>query len=192
MLWDGRAFYIGAELQEPHLWGTLIRHDAVIFHDNDFEVFIHPDGDGREYYELELNALNTTWDLLLPRPYRDGGKADNSWEIRGLKTAVRVYGTLNDPRDTDRGWTIEIALPWEALGEFAHRPAPPRDGDAWRVNFSRVEWRTDVVDGKYVKRPGLKEDNWVWSPQGAINMHMPEKWGFFEFRAGQAGARRKR
>ena len=37
----------------------LTKHDAVIFHDNDFEVFIDPDGDNHEYYELELNALNT-------------------------------------------------------------------------------------------------------------------------------------
>src|SRR3954447_11867464 len=45
MLWDDTHFYVGAELQEPHVWATLTKHDAVIFHDNDFEVFIDPDGD---------------------------------------------------------------------------------------------------------------------------------------------------
>src|SRR5690348_2715078 len=29
MLWDDRYFYIGAELEEPHVWGTLTRHDSV-------------------------------------------------------------------------------------------------------------------------------------------------------------------
>ena len=86
MLWDDAYFYIGAELEEPHVWATLTEHDSVIFHDNDFEVFIDPDGDNHEYYEFEINALGTYWDLLLPKPYRDGGKADNSWEIPGLKT----------------------------------------------------------------------------------------------------------
>ncbi len=63
MLWDQTYFYIGAELTEPHLWATLKEHDSVIFRDNDFEVFIDPNGDNHEYYELEINALGTTWDL---------------------------------------------------------------------------------------------------------------------------------
>jgi hypothetical protein len=46
-------------------------------------VFIDPNGDNHEYYELEINALNTTWDLLLPKPYKDDGKAVNGWENRG-------------------------------------------------------------------------------------------------------------
>ena len=61
------------------------------------------------------------------------------------------------------------------------------------MNFSRVEWQVDVRDGKYVKRrdtrPGnlLAENNWVWSPQGAIDMHMPERWGFVQFSGLPAG-----
>ncbi len=181
MLWDDEHFYIAAEMQEPHVWGTLVKHDSVIFHDNDFEVFIDPNGDNHEYYELELNALNTTWDLFLPRPYKDGGKADNGWEIPGLRTAVHVDGSLNDPSDEDRGWSVEIAIPWRVLREFARRPTPPRDGDRWRVNFSRVEWQHEINDGKYQKVPETREDNWVWSPQGIIDMHRPERWGYVQF-----------
>lgn len=180
MLWDDDYFYIAAELEEPHVWGTLTEHDAVIFHDNDFEVFLNPSGDTLNYFEFEMNALNTGWDLFLPKPYKKRGKADNSWEIPGLKTAVHIDGTLNNPRDTDRGWTLEIAFPWKA---FASR-APvrrPLAGESWRVNFSRVEWRIDIRDGRYQKTPGFREDNWVWSPQGLIDMHVPEKWGYVRF-----------
>jgi len=183
MLWDDEFFYIGAELEEPHLWATLTEHDSVIFHDNDFEVFLDPDGDTHLYGELELNALNTVWDLLLVKPYREGGPAINGWDIKGLRTAVHLDGTLNDPTDTDRGWSVEIGIPWPAIAEISRVPCPPRPGDVWRINFSRVQWVLDVVDGKYVKRPGLKEDNWVWSPQGVIDMHQPEHWGELEFLA---------
>ena len=181
MLWDDEYFYVAAELEEPHVWATLTQHDAVIFNDPDFEVFMDPDGDSHEYYEFEINALNTRWDLRLKQPYKDGGPALNEWAIPGLKTAVHVKGTLNPPADTDEGWMVEIAFPWSALAEFAGRKTPPAEGDQWRVNFSRVEWLTDIVDGKYRKRPGTKEDNWVWSPQGIIDMHRPEKWGYVQF-----------
>jgi hypothetical protein len=181
MLWDDRYLYIAAEMEEPHVWATLTRHDSVIFHDNDFEVFLDPDGDSHLYAELEINAHNTTWDLLLSRPYKDGGKAIDAWEVPGLRTAVHVNGTLNDPRDTDRGWSVEIAWPWKSLAEISYVPVPPRDGDQWRINFSRVEWRHEVLDGKYRKRPKQAEDNWVWSAQGVVDMHRPERWGVLQF-----------
>ncbi len=188
MLWDNDYLYIGAELEEPHVWATLTEHDSVIFHDNDFEVFLDPDGDTLNYYELEINALGTTWDLLLNKPYRVGGKADNSWEMVGLKSAVAIAGTLNKSADTDQGWTVELALPWKALAQYSKQPLPPRNGDEMRLNFSRVEWQTEIVDGHYSKLPGLKEANWVWSPQGAINMHIPERWGSVRFMKKSQGA----
>jgi hypothetical protein len=181
MLWDDVYLYVGAQLDEPHVWGTLTKRDVVIFQDNDFEVFIDPDGDNHDYYELEVNALNTVWDLLMKKPYRDGGLAVTQWDITGLKTAVHVNGTLNDPSDVDKGWSVEIAMPWSSLAEFAHHPSPPREGDQWRMNLRRVEWTHEIIDGKYRKIQEMAEDNWVWSPQGVINMHAPEHWGYVQF-----------
>lgn len=181
LLWDDDYLYIGAEMEEPHVWGTLTEHDSVIFQDNDFEIFLDPDGDNHSYFEIEINALNTVWDLRLVKPYRDGGPALDEWEIPGLKTAVSIDGTLNDPSDKDRGWSVELAIPWSAMAEHAGRRVPPTDGEQWRVNFSRVEWDVDIRDGGYHKIPNRPEHNWVWSPQGAIDMHRPERWGFVQF-----------
>jgi Carbohydrate family 9 binding domain-like len=187
MLWDDNYFYVAALLEEPHVWGTLTKHDSVVFQDNDFEIFIDPDGDNHEYYEIEINALNIEWDLFLKTPYRDGGPAINEWEIPGLKTAVHIEGTLNDPNDTDKSWSVEFAIPWKVLAEYSHRPTPPRNGDQWRVNFSRVEWRHEIVDGQYRKVPKTPEDNWVWSPQRVIDMHRPERWGYVQFSTARPG-----
>lgn len=184
MTWDDSCFYIGAELREPDVHGTLTKRDTVIFYDNDFEVFIDPNGDNLEYYEFEMNALNTVWDLFLPIPYKDGGRPMDSWDIAGLRTAVVVHGTLNQPADRDSGWTVEIAMPWRSLAAYAHKPVPPGEGDRWRVNFSRVEWEYQVDDGIYRKSPGNREDNWVWSPQWVVDMHRPEMWGYVEFTSG--------
>jgi hypothetical protein len=194
MLWDDAGFYVAAEMEEPDVWATLTERDSVIFRDNDFEIFIDPDGDTHAYYELEVNAYGTPWDLLLIKPYRDGGPAITAWDIAGLKVGVDVRGTLNKPGNRDEGWSVEIAMPWKSLSEAAADRKPPQSGDRWRVNFSRVEWDVDVTKGGYAKRlkPGTKEPlpehNWVWSPQGAVNMHMPERWGYVQFSSERAGS----
>lgn len=192
MLWDDDHVYILAVLEEPDIWATVTQRDAVIFHDNDFEVFIDPDADTHNYYEIEMNALNTVWDLLLARPYRDGVRPLTSWNLVGLQTAVSLQGTLNNPDDNDTSWTIEISIPFRGLAEYGGG-GRPLNGDQWRLDFSRVEWKIKSVQGKYVKetdpatgRP-FREDNWVWSPIGAIDMHRPERWGFVQFSDTLAG-----
>ena len=193
LLWDSTHLYIGAELEEPDVWANLTARDSVIFQDNDFEVFLDTRGDTHNYYELEVNALGTEWDLLLVRPYRDGGPAIHAWDIRGLRTGIAIDGTINRPGDKDRGWTVELALPLEILKEAADGKKPPEPGDQWRLNFSRVEHRVEVRGGKYIKTADpatgkpLPEDNWTWAPQGVINIHYPEMWGWLQFSGRNAG-----
>lgn len=181
MLWDDENLYIAAEMEEPRVWATLTERDSVIFHDNDIEVFLNPTRDRLRYYEFEMNALNTVWDLFLSRPYRDGGSADNSWDIGGLRTGVHVHGRLNDPSGESRGWSVEIVMPWAAFDRHPGGGVAPAPGETWKVNFSRVEWDLEVVDGAYRKIPGHPEHNWVWSPMGLIDMHLPERWGIVRF-----------
>ena len=193
MLWDDEYLYFAAELEEPHIWATYTERESVIFHENDFEVFIDPDGDSHHYYEYEINALGTDWDLMLVKPYRDGAPAMNSWNINGLKKAVHLYGTINQPDDKDQKWTVELAFPWSTLKEAAPHGQKPKDQDQWRVNFSRVQWQLEVKDGEYVKKINPEtnkpypEFNWVWSPQGVIAMHQPETWGYVQFTDQQVG-----
>ncbi|RAP78024.1 carbohydrate-binding family 9-like protein [Paenibacillus montanisoli] len=191
MLWDDEYFYFGAELMEDQIWATLTERDSVIFYDNDFEIFIDPDGDSHRYYEFEINALNTVWDLLLVKPYRDGGPPVDAWDIAGLRTAVHIEGELNNPQAANRSWSVEAAMPWKSLMECAGGGKRPRSGQFWRVNFSRVEWRAEVRNGRYEKvinpdtgKP-YPEDNWVWSPMGLVNMHYPELWGYVVFGGGE-------
>ena len=193
MLWDEEYLYFYAEMEEPHVWATLKQRDTVIFYNNDFEIFIDPDGDTHNYMEFEMNALNTIWDLYLVKPYRESAPVIDSWDIQGIKTAVHIDGTLNDPNDTDKGWSVEIAMPWQVLVE-AHGSASPNtpENEFWRINFSRVNWDFDLVDGKYQRKKDengkyLLEYNWVWSPQWVINMHEPEWWGYVYFSGKKPG-----
>lgn len=182
--WDDRALYVAVRLEESDLWGTLTEKNAVLFWENDIEIFLDPDGDMHRYHEIEWNVLGTIWELSLNRPYRDGGAAQDPNNLPGLEWAVHADGTINTPGDVDTGWTVEIALPWSALAGFDPDLDAPVDGSAWRVNFSRVQWPL-VVDssGTYAKDPSRREHNQVWSPIGIIDMHRPERWGWFMFTA---------
>lgn len=204
MMWDSTNLYIAAIMYDDHIWATLKQRDTIIFQNNDIEVFIDPDGDTHNYLELEINALNTVWDLMLERPYREDSlpKVHDEWNIENLQTAVYIEGTLNDPSDRDSFWISEMAIPIEAItvynppqGEKFRFGNSPRHGDQWRINFSRVAWHIEVIDGRYVKKKDMASDtvpydpqeNWVWSPSGRVNMHEPETWGYLQFSENMAG-----
>ena len=185
MLWDETNLYLYASLKEPHVWATLKQRDTVIYYNNDFEIFIDPDGDTHDYVEIEVNALNTIWDLFLTKPYRNGGKAINAWDISDLKSEISIIGTLNNSDDTDVEWNVEMALPWSVLIAVSNTKEIPIN-DYWRINFSRVQWNFDLTNSIYSRRKFKNgnyqpEYNWVWSPQYVVNMHEPERWGYVYF-----------
>lgn len=187
LAWDRENLYIGAILEGDEIWANLLEHDSVIFNDNDFEIFIDPDSDTQAYFEYEMNALNTTWDLLLTKAYRDNGKPVNGLELKGMRSAVYIDGELNKPGSQNHYWSVEVVIPFAALQECAKENRPPVSGEYYRVNFSRVQWKVDVKDDVFSKRLSeqtgrpLPEDNWVWAPTGVINIHYPELWAFVFF-----------
>lgn len=190
MLWDEKYLYILAELEEPHVWSYYEKHDLIVFEENDFEVFIDPDDDTHNYFEIEINARNTIFDLFMAKPYRNGGIPIITWDTPGLKSAVFVDGTINNPTDTDKNWTVEMAIPFSAL-RLGVSTQIPKDTELWRIDFSRVQWQTGLTDGKYIRKKDaatnriIPEDNWVWNPTGLINMHFPERWGMLQFSTNQ-------
>lgn len=169
MLWDDDYLYVSAVLEEPDIKAFLTRRDTIIYHDNDFEVFIDPDGDGQQYFEIENNARGVIFDLMLTRPYRSGGDFLIQWDCPGLQLATQLDGTLNKSGDTDKQWTVEMAIPHQALTlNFDNRL---KAGNYWRINFSRVQWL----------KKGGPEENWVWQATGKVDMHMPDRWGYLYF-----------
>ena len=191
MLWDEEALYVAARLDDDTIWATVEERDRIIYVDNDFEVFLAPQDTSHRYYELEMNANNAVWDLMMEKPMRDCVKRIIGWDIKGLESAVKICGEINNPSADNKYWSLEIKIPWFSLRECPLDSCwppkmAPEVGDIWRMNFSRVEYDVDIVDNKYVKRCGedgrtLPEHNWVWAPTGVIDIHMPEMWGYLIF-----------
>jgi hypothetical protein len=106
-----------------------------------------------------------------------------AWDFPGLRTAVHVDGTINQDGDKDRGWTVELAFPWAGMTWLARadgRALPPKDGDVWRIDFSRFN---------QYKAPAPAKDSggWAWSRHGVWDSHVPECFPYIQFSTAEAG-----
>ena len=174
MLWDDTWFYVAYYVEEEDIRGVLTGRDSFIWYDNDIEVFFDPDGDSKHYYEFEMNALNTAYDIHWNTVlWRDPDVLwDIGWNFDGMRHAVQYQGTLNWPKDKDKSWTAEIAFPWRSFLQHGNMPIPPQIGDTWRIDFYRCE---------YLDRRNKDHEHYSWSVHGKVNMHMPERFGFVRF-----------
>lgn len=193
-LWDDDYLYIGALLHPSPDFNTQAhftqRNSPIYQQDSDFEVFLDVLGCNHNYKELEINALNTVWNLLLDKPYRDGGAEHsgriakpgeaNYYDVTKQRSAVRILrGRLNDPNGQGALWSVELALSFaDVMARYAVPVMKPTVGTLWRINFSRVELQGQI--------------NWTWQKQviwdaelkrhiGKVDMHLPDAWGYLLF-----------
>ncbi len=197
VVWDETHLYVAYRVEEPFVHAKFTQHNDPIYYDNDVEFFI---AGRDAYYEFEINAFNTVYEVFFIwndayekggfsqapefaraklQPFNGvgftthprGGRLGNfNWSFPGIRTAVHVDGTINLDTDRDRGWTVELALPWKGLEWLAkaeERPLPPREGDLWRMDFSRFNTYKEAT-------PAKDSGGWVWSRHGIWDSHIPE------------------
>ena len=98
------------------------------------------------------------------------------WDFPDLKSAVRIEGTLNDSTDVDKGWTVELAFPWEGMKLLAgDRSVPPKNGDIWRFDISRFEL-LECNGIRFNHHPG-----WSFNKHGVYDSHIPECFTYVHF-----------
>lgn len=136
LLWDAGNLYVGVQCQDQDIFATKTKRDDRLWEDHEVvEIYLDPDADGKNYKEFEVNPLNAVIDLNIPDAKTVGDLAHNiAWNAAGLRTAVRVTGTLHRRTDRDSGWTVEMVIPFAAVSGRA-----PRVGDAWRMNLYRYD-----------------------------------------------------
>lgn len=197
VLWDDDYLYVGYWVEEPVVEARYTERDSLIYEENDIELFV---AGPHAYYELELNALGTIYEVLFvwddayeaqgfaqepglardvtgyrswegvgfqPHP-RGSRHGFFKWDLPGLQWGVWVDGAPNEPAVRDRGWTVELALPWHGLAlPCRGLQMPPADGDVWRMDFSRFN--------QYKAAPPAQDSGgWAWSPHGVWDSHVPE------------------
>jgi hypothetical protein len=133
LAYDDQGLYVAFDVEDPDVWGTLRERDAPIYEQEVVEIFLDANADGRTYNEMQVSPHNVNFDAYFPAR-RQG--MDLSWDS-GMKTAVKVRGTLDNPGDRDEGWRVEMRIPFERLAEVPNRP--PKKGERWRFNLYRLE-----------------------------------------------------
>jgi hypothetical protein len=212
VLWDDAFLYVGYWVEEPFVEATLTERDAPIYRNNDVELFI-AGRDAYYEFEINafgtIYEVFFIWEAAyasggyaaLPefdrgrpgvRPFTGVGFKQHprnprigywNWDMPGLATAVHVDGTINDNKDRDRGWTVELRIPWASLAPLARpdqRALPPRDGDVWRMDFSRFNQYKEAA-------PAQDPGGWAWSPHGVWDSHVPEVFPYVRFSRTPAG-----
>jgi hypothetical protein len=102
------------------------------------------------------------------------------WDFPGLRWRVFVDGTLNNERDIDRGWRVELAFPWAGFASLAQsRPLPPGEGEEWRMDFSRFE-AFHAAGRRVTPDPG-----WALDRHGVYDSHIPERFSRIIFTSEQ-------
>jgi len=135
--------------------------------------------DRREFdlYERQVDLLGGFQDARRWGRHSRGRRwAFLDFDLGDLEAAVRVDGRINDPTTVDRGWTVELALPWRSLELFFDgRTLPPQEGDTLRCDFSRFQALR--VHGK----PLPENPGWSLNPHGAYDSHIPESFSVVHF-----------
>lgn len=170
LLWDDQNLYVAFYCEDHDIWGTMMEHDDPIYEEEVVEVFLSPNGDLTDYFELEVSPNNITWDGRIRnstglRPDDENGKL---WTCNGLRTDVQVVGTLDDHTDHDTCWSVEMAIPFRELTTAPN--IPPKPGDIWRMNLCRID-----------RTPTSELQSWSPVLRSPIGFHTPARFGFLIF-----------
>ena len=176
VLWDDENLYVAFEVVDDYLHNTIAERDGHLWEQDAVEIMVDPDGDGQHYFELQVsptgNIFETAYDSRrVPQPI---GHAD--WDSHMVARAS-PDGAAND-ETPDRGYTVELSIPWSAFsyGDMAPSIAPPA-GASWRLNFYVMDARAD----------GSQRGE-GWSPTLTSDYHVPSRFGRVTFQAATAVA----
>jgi len=160
--WDADNLYLFAELEDDDAVATARSDRQPQQTEGDvLELFIGPSG-RTWYWELHYTPGSRRAAFFFPSAGRRLGSNITEGPRPRHRHAARVDGTLNDWRDHDSRWTVEIAIPWAGLVVDDGTDAPSRSG--WRVLLGRYDysrWQDEV-------------EITFWPPLPALRFHRPD------------------
>jgi hypothetical protein len=167
--YDDTALYLGWVCKDADIQATFKERDSKFWEEEVAEFFITPK-DLSKYFELQWNPLGGMFDAIIRNELHENGVSkkmagDWSYTAKGMKSAVKVKGTVANSGDQDEYWRVEVVVPFSDFEQ-----ATPKAGDVWRANFYR-----------YNRQKDLPLELLSWSPPMLPGFHQPSRFGFLEF-----------
>lgn len=166
-LWDAGYLYLGVEVDDGLLRASQRERDAHLWEQDCVELMIDPDGDGKNYFEIQASPGGALFDTRydsrrVPRPF---GHLD--WDSQ-TRVSVSTRGILDDA-EADDGYTVELAIPWQAFSPGNEAASAPAIGEEWRANVYVMDLGRD------------RQRAAAWSPLGIGDFHVPARFGILRF-----------
>jgi len=173
-LWDDDRLYVAFEVRDDDLRADYRTHDDHLWEQDCVELMLDPDGDGRNYFELQVSPRGVTFDTRYDRRRVPQPFGHLEWDS-GMEASVAVDGSLDDG-DGDRGYTVELAIPWTAFATGEPPAARPEAGSEWRANLYVMDRR----------ERGQRAA--AWSPPRVGDFHVPARFGRLLFTVPEGSA----
>lgn len=155
---DHKNLYFAFDVEDEDIYAELKKDDEPIYDKDDVvEVFIDPRGEGKIYYEIQVSAGGVKFDSKFNGRRKN---RDDSYDSK-IKYAVKLNGKLNDSKEKDKGWTVEMAIPWSSIEDAPVNP--PKDGDKWKAFIYRID--------RHTGKKSTSEDFTAWTPPYAGDFH---------------------
>lgn len=138
LLWDRDNLYFFAEMVDSDLYADVTEHDGDTWNNDVFELFFKPAEDKPGYYEFQVNAKNTVFDMFLPR--RGHVARFRRAQEFHIESKVLLDGTLNEWTDRDKGWSVEGKIPWR---DFIRTGGRPAIDEVWKFVLCRYDYGVD-------------------------------------------------
>ena len=165
LLWDDRNLYVLYECEDADIVAFRTEHDDPTYLDDAVEIFINPlPSQTGIYYGLEMNARGVLYDYTMYQ----AKYILKQFDLQGVQLATFIDGTMNARGDKDKGWSLEVSIPWT---NFAPLSKPPAAGTVWAANINR--W--DGVE------PNRRMSNWSDPMRPRADPHVPERFGQLAF-----------
>ncbi|MCM8805867.1 MAG: carbohydrate-binding family 9-like protein [Candidatus Omnitrophica bacterium] len=170
-LYDRKYLYVAFKCYDRDIWATYQKRDQPLYQEDVVEIFFKPDFSKDSYYEFEFSPKNIILDAFVGKRALAGNMFFRfaQWNCIGLKSSVKIKGTLNDWSDIDDYWTIEIAIPFQSLPSIKKIP---EKGDIWLFNLARYDYSIYVEDGMELVTAGRITK---------FDLHRYQEWCFLKF-----------
>ncbi|MFD1605132.1 carbohydrate-binding family 9-like protein [Flavobacterium artemisiae] len=163
--WNDENLYLAYKCQDSQILGSQQKKDSKIFETDDLaEIFLDPDGDGKNYLEVGVNAFSTYYDVLLKciSPECGGWNMAMDFDIKGIKAISKT---------TTEGYIVEIKIPFSSLEKIENGHfAKPKAGTKWKGNAFRIDYGNTT---EYLALQPYKS--------AVFGFHQPKEFAVFEF-----------